>query len=49
MKNLIVIIGTAILGAFIFNMMVGDDDNSLKSISGEIMKKTIEIYEDDGG
>lgn len=49
MKNLIIIIGTAILGALIFNMMVGDGDDSLKGISREIMMKTIELYETEGG
>lgn len=49
MKNLIIIIGTALLGAFIFNMMVGDSDGSLRGVSREIMMKTIELYEGEGG
>lgn len=49
MKNLIIIIGTAILGVFIFNMMVGDGDDSLRSISREVMMKTIALYETEGG
>lgn len=45
MKNLIIIIGTVILGAYIFNMMVGDGDNTLKSSTEAVMRKTIELYE----
>jgi hypothetical protein len=45
MKNLIIIIGSILLGAYIFNMMVGNSEDSIKSISREIMVKTIEIYE----
>lgn len=32
------------LGVFIFNMMVGEDENSLKSVSKKSMEKTLEIY-----
>ena len=32
------------LGVFIFNMMVGEDENSLKSVSEKSMEKTLEIY-----
>ena len=39
MKELVVIIGTVILGAYIFNMMTGDDEDSLRNISGQIMEK----------
>ncbi len=50
MKNLIIIIGTIMLGVYIFNMMVGDSPNSLKSMSRQVMLKTIAIYntEEDG-
>lgn len=44
MKNLIIIIGTVILGALIFNMIAGDGDDSLKSVSKDVMRKTVEIY-----
>lgn len=47
MKNLIIIIGTIILGVYIFNMMVGDGEDSLKSVSKDIMMKTIESYSTD--
>lgn len=47
MKNLIIIIGTIMLGVFIFNMMVGEDDSSLKSISKKAMEHTLEIYNDE--
>ena len=39
MKNLIVIIGTVMLGVAIFNMMVGSSDDSLRSVSRNIMIK----------
>ena len=45
MKNLIIIIGTVLLGAIIFNMMVGEGDNSLKRVTRDVMMETIEIYE----
>ena len=44
MKNLIIIIGTVLLGAVIFNMMVGDDPGSLKNVSKGVMMETIETY-----
>ena len=44
MKNLIIIMGTIVLGVFIFNMMVGDGENRLKNISRDVMMKTVENY-----
>lgn len=44
MKNLIIIIGTIVLGVYIFNMMVGDEEGSMKNVSQKAMYKTIEIY-----
>ena len=44
MKNLIIIMGTIVLGVFILNMMVGDGENSLKNISRDVMMKTVENY-----
>lgn len=48
MKQLIIIIGTIILGIMVFNMMVGNDDNSLKSVSQYVMEKTIAYYNEAG-
>ena len=48
MKNLIIIVGTILLGCVIFNMMVGNNPASLKMISREIMIKTIEFYDEAG-
>ncbi len=45
MKDLIVIIGTIMLGVFIFNMMVGSDENSLKNISRDVMSETVKAFE----
>ena len=39
MKNLIIIIGTILLGAFIVNSLVLGDDKSLKSAAGSIMEE----------
>lgn len=49
MKNLIIIIGTIMLGVFIFNMMVGDQEGSLKSVSRTVMLQTVQYYENAGG
>lgn len=45
MKELVIIIGTILLGCLIFNMIAGDED-SLKSVSAGVMEKTIKIYEE---
>lgn len=47
MKNLVIIMGTVILGAYVFNMMVGNESNTLKSVSEKAMRKTIELYNDE--
>ena len=39
MKNLIIIIGTILLGALIVNTLVLGDDNSLKSEANDIMEE----------
>lgn len=44
MKNLIIIIGTVLLGCIIFDLMVGDHAESLRSVSAEIMRQTAEAY-----
>ena len=44
MKDLIIIIGMTLFGTIIFNMMVGDNPDSLKNISKGIMVETIHIY-----
>lgn len=49
MKNLVIILGTVMLGAAIFNMMVGDGDKSLLNVSRSIMIKNIESYQQEGG
>jgi hypothetical protein len=45
LKNLVIIIGTVILGCIIFTMIAGDS-HSLKSASKGVMDKTIEHYEE---
>lgn len=44
MKQLIVIIGTIILGCLIFNMIAGDSPGSLKNVSLNIMERAMEEY-----
>ncbi len=39
MKNLIIIIGTILLGVIIVNTLVLGDENSLKSTADQIMQK----------
>lgn len=43
MKELVVIVGTLLLGCLIFQLIVGDG-NSLKSASKSAMEKTINMY-----
>lgn len=45
MKELIVIVGSLLLGCLIFYMIAGDKD-SLKSASQGVMEKTIEMYKE---
>jgi hypothetical protein len=45
MKELVIIVGTIILGCIIFEMIAGDQD-SLRSSGREAMQKTIEMYEE---
>lgn len=47
MKDLLVIIGTVLLGCLLFVMIAGDKD-SLKSAGSTMMEKTIEMYEEEG-
>ena len=44
MKQLIIIIGTVILGCTIFGMMVGDSPDNLKNVSLNMMEKAMEEY-----
>ena len=52
MKNLIIIIGTVLLGAVIVNTLVLGDTDSLKSTASDIVEKgtgTVSDYLDFGG
>ena len=56
MKNLIIIIGTILLGALIVNTLILGDENSLKSTAEDIMDEgttaimdTIEFNQSSGG
>lgn len=45
MKELIIIIGTIILGIILFSMIAGDE-NSLKSTSAEKMEQLLNMYQE---
>lgn len=45
MKELVIIIGTIVLGCLIFNMIAGDE-GSLRSAGSQVMEKTIKMYEE---
>ena len=49
MKNLIIVVGLMMLGAFIFQMMEGDGPDSLKSAVSSVMRQQVEQYEAAGG
>ncbi|MBK5253204.1 MAG: hypothetical protein JJE03_01830 [Peptostreptococcaceae bacterium] len=44
MKNLVIIVGTIVLGCLIFDLIVGDNEGSLKNESKEVMINCIEDY-----
>lgn len=44
MKNLIIIIGTIILGCYIFQLIVGSSDDSLMNVSKNIMLESVNEY-----
>ena len=46
MKDLMVIIGTIILGAIIFNMMIGPGDDSFKSHARAAMVKSTMSFQE---
>ncbi len=47
MKDLLIIVGTILLGCLLFAMIAGEKD-SLRSAGGAMIEKTIEMYEDGG-
>ena len=44
MKNLIIIIGTIILGCYVFHLIMADNDGSLINESKEFMQSTVSEY-----
>ena len=44
MKQLIIIVGTALLGCIIFDMMAGNGQGSLKMVSAVAMEKAMYMY-----
>ena len=48
MKNLVILMGTILLGAVIFQMMAGEGPDSLKSTAAGIMRYSIEQYAEEG-
>lgn len=48
MKNLVIIMGTILLGTAIFQMMTGDQPGSLKSSAADVMRASLEYYVQEG-
>ena len=48
MKNLIILMGTILLGTVIFQMMTGDGPGSLKTAAADVMRYSIEQYAEEG-
>ena len=48
MKDLLIIVGTMVLGFFVFSMIAGDKD-SLKSAGSAVMERNIELYQEECG
>ncbi len=46
MKDLIVIVGSILLGVIILNMMIGPGDGTMKSAMKDVMKKSVLIYQE---
>lgn len=44
MKKIIVIAGCIILGVYIYNLVLGDDENTLKTQSKKVMQRQIQEY-----
>jgi len=44
MKNLIIIIGTAVLGLVIYDMMIGNEPDTLQSAVATGMKNMLQLY-----
>ncbi|QSX04915.1 hypothetical protein JYG23_09445 [Sedimentibacter sp. zth1] len=47
MKKIIIILGCIILGCFIFEMLLGDDDTSYKSVQKNLMQIQLNYYQED--
>ena len=45
MKQLIIIMGMILLGDFIFNLMAGSQPESLKSVSLQAIRQTMEAWQ----
>ena len=48
MKNLVILMGTILLGLSIFQMMAGNHPDSLKSTTAAVMRHSIQLYESAG-
>ncbi len=45
MKQLIIIMGMILLGVFVFNLMAGSQPESLKSVSLQAIRQTMEAWQ----
>ena len=48
MKNLVIIMGTILLGTVIFQMMTGNQPGSLKNTAADVMRASLEQYAQEG-
>lgn len=44
MKKIIVVVGFIILGVFIYGLLIGDNDGTVKTESKKVMEKQIQGY-----
>ncbi|MBQ4649778.1 MAG: hypothetical protein IJB73_03645 [Firmicutes bacterium] len=44
MKQLVIIIGTTLLGCIIFEMMAGSSPDSLRSVSAAAIERALDMY-----
>lgn len=43
MKQLIIIFMSIILGIYIYNMILGEDNQTVKSVSGQLIQQQLEL------
>lgn len=46
MKKIIIILGSIILGCYIFTMLLGDENNSFKNLQKQVIEQELNCYEE---